>query len=71
MKTSAEWYKEWQLKKGLIIIDPDGWDRGGNYTELWYNTPMTEAEFSARVSESTIIVCNPTINEEVNKDEFK
>lgn len=72
LKSSEQWYKKWQKERGLIIIDPDGWERNDdNFSDLWYNKPITEREFSERVQESSIIICNPTITKEVEEDETK
>jgi hypothetical protein len=53
LKTSEEWaeiYKE----KGLIILDPDGWDRE-NFEFSWKKELLTEENFLRKVSTSTTI----------------
>lgn len=49
-KTPADWLKEPQYK-GLIIMDPDGWDRR-NYAVDWA-IPLTESEFAKKAMNST------------------
>jgi hypothetical protein len=43
---------EWQEIDGVQIMDPDGWDRR-NFEESW-NTPITQAEWLDRASQSTV-----------------
>jgi hypothetical protein len=43
----------WNLLKGYIIIDPDGWDRT-NFNFSWYQEEITEEEFMRRLYKSTI-----------------
>lgn len=47
-KTSGEWEKELQ---GVVIIDPDGWDRS-NFYHSW-NELITKEEFDKRLMSST------------------
>ncbi len=51
MKTS----KEWQDIKGVVILDPDGWDRQ-NYDYSFNEELITEEEFDKRLSVSTVMV---------------
>ena len=50
-KSSAEWAEIFKTK--FKILDPDGWNRTGNFTESWMEL-ITEKEFNRRVSISTI-----------------
>lgn len=45
---------EWINRKypGLVVLDPDGWDRS-NYEEDWAR-PITEQEFEDKLSVSTV-----------------
>lgn len=45
---------EWEERLGILILDPDGWDRR-NLTED-YNTPLTQEEFLERACLSTVQV---------------
>lgn len=49
-KTPDEWLKT-PAYQGLIILDPDGWDRS-NFAASWAE-PLTQEQFQARVYEST------------------
>lgn len=42
---------EWETALGVIVLDPDGWDRR-NFADDWVK-PLTEAEFRAKASVST------------------
>ncbi len=48
LKTSDEWVKE----TGVVIMDPDGWDRS-NFDKSWAE-PISKVEFDDRVQRSTI-----------------
>lgn len=55
MKTSEEWLRLAHAKDaGLIILDPDGWDRK-NFQYSWYEEKITEEEFRRRVFCSTVM----------------
>ena len=54
LKTSAQWAEE----KGVVVLDPDGWDRK-NYDYSWNKEEIMEAEFERRKSESTTLVQRP------------
>jgi hypothetical protein len=56
-KTSKEWYELVQAKTGLVIMDPDGWDRK-NYDYSFNEELITKLEFDWRLSMSTIR-CTP------------
>lgn len=53
LKTSEEWSKIVCLD-GMIIQDPDGWDRS-NWQFSWYEELIPEDEFKDRMFKSTII----------------
>ena len=53
VKTSVEWEKIANEEYGLVIMDPDGWDRT-NFNYSFREELITEAEFKKRVSSSTI-----------------
>ncbi len=48
-KTSQEWQKS---IKELVVLDPDGWDRG-NYTYSWEQEEISLVEYFKRVVNST------------------
>ncbi len=41
----------WSIRKGVVILDPDGWDRT-NLDEDWWR-PITEEDFDRRAARST------------------
>ena len=47
-KSSAEWAR----LSGITILDPDGWDRSGDFEADW-NKPITLNEFWAKACQST------------------
>ena len=47
-KTSAEWNRE----DGVMILDPDGWDRQ-NFHFSFYEENITKEEYDNRLMEST------------------
>ncbi len=49
-KVSSEWMKE----KNCEIIDPDGWDRKGNFDYSFNKEKITSEEFERRLALSTI-----------------
>lgn len=49
--TPDEWLDTDEFK-GIIIMDPDGWDRR-NFEESW-NTPIDKHEFLCRLSQCTL-----------------
>ena len=55
LKTSAEWYEVVCVPKGILIYDPDGWDRR-NYDYSFSVEKITEKEFQNRLSISTISI---------------
>ena len=66
MKTSEEWSKDWLKGKGVIVVDPDGWDReADDFYVQWSTELISEEEFGRRVSASTIIICNPKLYEDL------
>jgi len=57
LKTSEEWYREeFENETGLLIMDPDGWDRSGDYEYSFYRERITKDEFNGRVMMSTCII---------------
>jgi len=52
LKSSEQWEKDFP---GLIILDPDGWDRSSceNFSNSWLE-PITKQEFINRLVKSTI-----------------
>ena len=52
LKTSQEWLKE---ENGLVILDPDGWDRK-NYQFSWFEEEITKEEFDRRLMQSTVLI---------------
>jgi hypothetical protein len=53
-KTPDEWLKDPAFVYVRAILDPDGW----RMDNLDYDTPLTQAEFSRRLSYSTILTKN-------------
>lgn len=53
-KTSEEWYNQVDKPSGLIIYDPDGWDRK-NWQFSWYEEKITIDEYRNRVFWSTCL----------------
>ena len=49
-KTSEEWQKQFPSTK---VLDPDGWDRK-NYQYSWFEEKITLAEYTTRLSRSTV-----------------
>ena len=45
---------EWSAKLGVLVTDPDGWDRQ-DFDASW-GEEITEAEFKARLQKSTSLV---------------
>ena len=48
--------EEWSDLVGVLILDPDGWDRM-NFEESW-STPITRDDFNRRAAESTLMILN-------------
>jgi hypothetical protein len=44
----------WAVLTGVIVVDPDGWDRR-NYEQSW-NEPITLEEFRKRTFMSTVFL---------------
>ena len=61
LKTSEQWYELIPKEYGLIIYDPDGWDRE-NYQFSFFEELITKEEFKERVFNSTCL-CKNGINE--------
>jgi hypothetical protein len=53
LKTSLEWYEQDYLPDGIIIYDPDGWNRT-NYQYSFYEEKITKEEFEKRLFQSTV-----------------
>lgn len=47
--------KQWADKKGITVLDPDGWDRQ-NFEYSYYEELINEAEFDKRCHYSTTMV---------------
>lgn len=58
LKTSIEWYELIPKEYGLVIYDPDGWDRK-NYEFSFNQELITKDEFKNRLFQSTVL-CNGT-----------
>lgn len=54
LKTSQEWYEEIPKELGLVIYDPDGWDRT-NYQFSFHEELITKKEFKRRLMYSTCL----------------
>lgn len=54
LKTSDEWTKSKEFD-GLIILDPDGWDRQGDFNFSFYKEKITRNEFERRIASSTVL----------------
>ena len=52
-KLSADEWLAQPEYSGLIIMDPDGWDRRGEYWEASWGEKITREEFRRRASLST------------------
>ena len=59
VKTSDQWNKE--DDSGVIIMDPDGWDRS-NYEYSYYEELITEEEYYRRKMFSTCLFNNTDSN---------
>jgi len=55
-RTSKEWEALVPKKYKLRIIDPDGWDRSGDFDYSFNKEKITKNEFDRRLSVSTISV---------------
>lgn len=53
-KTSAEWDEIINKPKGIIIYDPDGWNRF-NFQYSFHEEQITLEEFNVRMMQSTCI----------------
>lgn len=53
-KSSADWFMELHHEKGVVILDPDGWDRS-NFYFSFNEEPITKKEYLTRLGYSTII----------------
>ena len=49
-KTSIEWYKKCPYE----ILDPDGWDRSGDFNYSFNKELITKREFNKRLMQSTL-----------------
>ena len=45
---------EWSVLKGVLVMDPDGWDRQ-NFEASWAEE-ITEYEFENRMMRSTVLL---------------
>lgn len=57
MKTSEEW-NELVKDTGLVIMDPDGWDRR-NFQYSFFEELITYAHFEMRLLQSTCLTIKP------------
>lgn len=53
-QTSAQWHTELYPNNEVVIMDPDGWDRG-NWEHSWSEEEITENEFERRILNSTCL----------------
>lgn len=53
MKTSEEWNKILAIPNGVVIFDPDGWNRK-DWQYSWYEEKITAKDFISRTANSTI-----------------
>lgn len=53
-KTSQEWLESIPKEFGVVIYDPDGWNRK-NYKYSFHEELITKEEFKMRLSNSTIL----------------
>ena len=60
LKTSEEWYSELSFPKGIVILDPDGWDRS-RFEYSWFIEKISEEEYRNRLLDST---CQFKVNKE-------
>ena len=60
LHSSEEWSKIVERETGIIMIDPDGWDRSNeeNFEASW-NEPITRETFDRRLAQSTIRITRP------------
>ena len=49
---SAEMWLKHPDFKGIQVLDPDGWDRHGDFSKSW-SEPITRYEFEVRLGLST------------------
>lgn len=47
---------EWEEYFGIIVLDPDGWDRSAKDWNAEWNTQITATQFKNKARESTIDV---------------
>lgn len=52
LKPSASWAEELRVNEGIVVLDPDGWDRQ-NFSYSWYEERITKEEFDKRLRTST------------------
>lgn len=45
--------EEWQDLTDTLVVDPDGWDRKGNFHYSWYEELITKEEYERREMVST------------------
>jgi len=53
-KTSEKWHRKFMKEEGLVVYDPDGWDRK-NFDYSWYKEKITYEEFNKRTLTSSLI----------------
>lgn len=53
MREEIKTSEEWQKLCSALVIDPDGWDRKGDFHYSWYEELITEKEFKRRLMVST------------------
>lgn len=61
LKSAEEWLQEPEFK-GIIILDPDGWDRRPGHFEKSWNKKITKQEFNKRLMYCTISGYFPGLN---------
>ena len=57
--------EEWSLLCNVIIHDPDGWNRHGDFHYSWFEEKITRIEFEQRMIQST---CAWSAKESIWKD---
>lgn len=53
-KPAADWFMELHHNKGVVILNPDGFDRS-NFHYSFNEEPLTKKEYLLKLAECTII----------------
>lgn len=60
-KTSEDWVRSQEFV-GLVVMDPDGWDRHPDrFQKAWHEDKITRQEFEQRLLSSTIMWSLPKL----------